>query len=413
MLKNSNWKVMICYNLVFNWEIFQHNSGSIISLIFFLIYLGFIVYYAFRGTEPIQLEISKIVFKENKSENDSDKNDNDINRANVKGKNKKKRKNKKVKIKNPPKKDKSRKINNGITIVKDSDTKLSSSLNFSKKTCDEKLMTNPGKSKNDNFKNKINKDLIYTEGAILNKKGEKTKIKKEEEAIPDLDNFELNNLEYVDAVKFDKRPFLTTYWSVLMREHIVLFTFLSWNDYNIFYIKIERFLVLICTQMAMNGLFFSDESMHKANNDDNYNFVQQLPKIIFSLIATHIIEVVLCFLSMTDTTYYKIKKLSKDKQNDEKIINEIKCMKRKLIGFYVFTFLLFLFYWYFISAFCAVYQNTQKTFILDSFISIVVQFIDPFFIYCFTTLLRYISLTKCANKNMECLYKTSDLIPIF
>jgi hypothetical protein len=297
--------------------------------------------------------------------------------------------------------------------VKDSDTKLSSPLNFSKKTCDEKLMTNPGKSKNDNFKNKINKDLIYTEGAILNKKGEKTKIKKEEEVIPDLDNFELNNLEYIDAVKFDKRPFLTTYWSVLMREHVVLFTFFSWNDYNLFYIKIERFLVLICTQMAMNGLFFSDESMHKANNDDDYNFVQQLPKIIFSLISTHIIEVVLCYFSMTDTTYYKIKELSKNKQNDEKIINEIQCMKKKLIGFFVFTFLLFLFYWYFISAFCAVYQNTQKTFIIDSFISIVIQFIDPFFIYGFTTLLRYISLTKCAGKNMECLYKTSYLIPIF
>ena len=198
-----------------------------------------------------------------------------------------------------------------------------------------------------------------------------------------------------------------------MREHIVLFTFFSWNDYNLFYIKIERFLVLICTQMAMNGLFFSDETMHKANNDDDYNFVQQLPKIIFSLIATHIIEVALCFFSMTDTTYYKIKELSKDKQNDEKIIDAIQCMKRKLIGFYVFTFLLFLFYWYFISAFCAVYQNTQKIFILDSFISIIIQFIDPFFIYGFTTLLRYISLTKCANKNMECLYKTSYLIPIF
>ena len=416
MLKNSNWKVMICYNLVFNWEIFQHNSGSIISLIFFLIYLGFIVYYAFRGTEPIQIEISKIRFKENKNDNEVDNKNDDISIVDVKNQNKIKNKNrdKKVKIKYPPKKGKSKtvKMKAGATALKDSETKLSSFNAFNKRK-GEKLMTNPGKSKNNTFKNKVTKELIYTEGAILNKKGEKAKIKKEEEVIPDLDNFELNNLEYIDAVKFDKRPFLTTYWSVLMREHIVLFTFLSWNDYNIFYIKIERFLVLICTQMAMNGLFFSDESMHKANNDDNYNFVQQLPKIIFSLIATHIIEVVLCFLSMTDTTYYKIKKLSKDKQNDEKIINEIKCMKRKLIGFYVFTFLLFLFYWYFISAFCAVYQNTQKTFILDSFISIVVQFIDPFFIYCFTTLLRYISLTKCANKNMECLYKTSDLIPIF
>ena len=116
---------------------------------------------------------------------------------------------------------------------------------------------------------------------------------------------------------------------------------------------------------------------------------------------------------MTDTVYYRIKELARNKNNDEKIIDEIKCMKRKIIAFYVITFLLFLFYWYFISAFCAVYQNTQKTFLLDSFISIIVQFIDPFFIYCLTTLLRYLSLLKCAKNNMKCLYNTSYLIPIF
>ena len=220
-------------------------------------------------------------------------------------------------------------------------------------------------------------------------------------------------MEYSAACKYDKRPFLKVYWSVLMREHIILFTFFSWNDYNLFYIKVERFLVLMCTQLAMNGLFFSDASMHKATKTDDYNFVQQLPKIIFSLITTHVIEVVLCFFSMTDKTIYKIKELAKNKQSEEITLDEIKCMKRKLIGFYVFTFLLFLFYWYFISAFCAVYQNTQKIFLLDSFISIVVQFIDPFFIYCFTTLLRHLSMAKCSNQKMEFLYKLSDLIPIF
>ena len=228
-----------------------------------------------------------------------------------------------------------------------------------------------------------------------------------------MDNFQLNNLDYLDACKYDKRPFLKVYWSVLMREHILLFTFLSRNDYNLFYIKIERFLVLICTQMTMNGLFFSDDSMHKATKDDDYNFAQQLPKIIFSLIATHVIEVILCYLSMTDKTIYTIKELAKNKENEGKIIDEIECMKRKLIGYYVFTFLLFLFYWYFISAFCAVYQNTQKIFLLDSFISIIVEYIDPFIIYCLTTLLRHLSMTKCANKKMGCLYKLSDLIPIF
>ena len=414
-LKNSNWKVMICYNLVFNLKIFAHNYGSIISLIFFVIYLGFIIYFFFKGTKPLQLTISKIMFKEIQPEIEDVKIE-EIKTANENknNKTKKKIKNKKVKIKNPPKKENQRKVNKDITIAKESDNTKIVSFNETKKLKGEKLMTNPGRTKEEKSKIKLKKEMVYTEGANLKKKKEKENEEKvDEEIILNMDNFQLNNLEYLDAVKYDKRPFLKTYWSVLMREHILLFTFLAWNDYNLFYIKIERFLLLICTQFAMNGLFFTDESMHKANSDENYNFVQQLPEIIFSLVATHIIEVVLCFFSMTDKTIYNIKELAKNKQNEEKILDEIKCMKRKIIGFYIFTFLLFLFYWYFISAFCAVYQNTQKTFLLDSLISIIVQFIDPFFIYCFTTLLRYISLTKCANKNAGCLYKTSDIIPIF
>ena len=416
-LKNSNWKVMICYNLVFNWKIFKKNAGSIISLIFFIIYLGFIIYFILKGIQPIQIAISKIMFVEMRPDLVDQKHVNSIyssTNANNKLKNKNKnKKGKKVKIKaNPPKKENARKANN-ITIVKDPDnTKISTFTESKKLKSSQKLMTTPGKSKNALNKNKFNKELIFTEGANLKKKDEITKAK-EEEIMSNLDNFQLNNLEYLDACKYDTRPFLKTYHSVLMREHIILFTFFSWNDYNLFYVKIERFLVLICTQMTMNGLFFSDESMKKANKSDDYNFVQQLPKIIFSLIATHLVEVALCYFSMTDTVYYRIKELARNKNNDEKIIDEIKCMKRKIIAFYVITFLLFLFYWYFISAFCAVYQNTQKTFLLDSFISIIVQFIDPFFIYCLTTLLRYLSLLKCAKNNMKCLYNTSYLIPIF
>ena len=66
---------------------------------------------------------------------------------------------------------------------------------------------------------------------------------------------------------------------------------------------------------------------------------------------------------MTDTHIYEIKSLPKDQKNNERILDIIDCMKRKIVTFFVFTFLLFLFYWYFISAFCAVYQNTQLIFL--------------------------------------------------
>ena len=199
-----------------------------------------------------------------------------------------------------------------------------------------------------------------------------------------------------------------------MREHIILFTFFTCYDYNLFYIKIERFFILICTQMSMNGLFFIHESMHrKYVNNDDLTFIQKLPQLLFTLIGAHIIEVILCYLSMTDVHIYEIKSLSKEEKKSEKVINIIDKMKRILIWFFVFTFLLFLFYWYFISAFCAVYQNTQIIFLRDSGITILTSFIDPFIIYGLTTLLRLMSLSLCCKKKFGYLYRLSSIIPIF
>ena len=46
-LKNSNWKAMICYKLVFDNEIFTKNIGGIITLLLLIIYVGFFIYYVF------------------------------------------------------------------------------------------------------------------------------------------------------------------------------------------------------------------------------------------------------------------------------------------------------------------------------------------------------------------------------
>ena len=99
------------------------------------------------------------------------------------------------------------------------------------------------------------------ENTINTEKNLKEELKKPENK--NLDNFELNNLDYDEACELDNRGFCKTYISILMREHTVLFTFFTCYDYNLFYLKIERFFILICTQFTVNGLFFIHESMHR------------------------------------------------------------------------------------------------------------------------------------------------------
>ena len=67
-MKSTNYKVMICYNLVFNFKIFCHYYGSIITLILFVVYVGFMIYYCFKEITPIKIKISKIIFEEQNKE---------------------------------------------------------------------------------------------------------------------------------------------------------------------------------------------------------------------------------------------------------------------------------------------------------------------------------------------------------
>ena len=118
----------------------------------------------------------------------------------------------------------------------------------------------------------------------------------------------------------------------------------------------------------------------------------------------------LCFLSLIDKYYYQIKELTKS--NKKEIFNIIKCVKIKLIIFFVFTLIIFIFYMYLVTAFCAVYENTQIAYIKDSFISFVIGLLESFIIYAFTSSLRVIAL-KCSHRNLKFIYKLSEIIPIF
>ena len=168
-----------------------------------------------------------------------------------------------------------------------------------------------------------------------------------------------------------------------------MFTFCNLNDYNIIYIKFERLIFLICTDMALNVFFFADETMHKMFLDyGKYDFIQQIPQIIYSTIVSQVIQVLINFLCLTDKHFYEIKNKNTSKGiRIEKIIN---CIKLKIIYFILFSFFMLIFYWYTISCFCVVYQNTQTVFIKDSIMSLCLGLLYPFILYLFPSLLKII-----------------------
>ena len=404
ILKYSNFRIMKCYKLIFSKNIFKNNIGNFITLSMFSIHFACLIIFIIKGTNPLLNKLKNIFIKDIKKINN--KNEiiiNDIVIPNTQNQTN----NEKI-LSHPVKRKGSKKKSNSKRKKKKSRTNV-----ISKKDIQEKINL-----VSDNISVKNNSNISISSKVSLKNSEKKDKIKKIENITPEKDEkkqqdaFELNQLEYDEAIYYDKRTFLKTYLDILYREHKIIFTFFICNDYNLLFIKYARFIFLFATDIAMNVFFFSDESMHKVFlNYGKYNFFQQIPQIIYTIVVSQLIEVFLCYLSLTDKYIYKIKNL-KTSINKIETIKILRCMKIKLIMFFIFTSIFFAFYWYVVTAFCAVYENTQIIFLKDSLLSFLFGNLYPFVLYLIPSGLRILSL-RSKKAKLKCIYRLSDIIPFF
>jgi hypothetical protein len=228
-----------------------------------------------------------------------------------------------------------------------------------------------------------------------------------------LNNFndeELNTLDYEIALICDKRSYFQYYWSLLKKKQLILFTFIPSNDYNLLTLKISLFLLSFSLYFTINGFFFSDETMHKIHeNNGDFNLFVQIPQILYSTVVSSIINMILKKLSLSEKNILMIKQ--------EKNINLVikrsklveKCINIKFIIFFIISSIFLLFFWYFISCFCAVYTNTQIILIKDTLFSFGLSMAYPFGLNLLPGFFRLPAL-RAKNKNKKCLYKISRLV---
>ena len=211
-------------------------------------------------------------------------------------------------------------------------------------------------------------------------------------------DYEINSLDYNEALKFDKRTYFQYYLSILRMKHILIFTFCAKNDYNLRIIKISLFLFSFALNLTVNSLFFNDSTMHKILEDKgNYNFIFQIPQILYSSLISTIISIIVTNLSLTEKKIIKFKNETID--IEKKFKNLIKCFKIKFSLFYIIKFTFLLFFWYYLSSFCAVYKNTQIHVVKDTLICFSLSLFYPFFIYLLPGIFRILSLKKRKKLN--------------
>ena len=91
------------------------------------------------------------------------------------------------------------------------------------------------------------------------------------------------------------------YWSLIKTKQLVIFTFYFTKDYNSYIIKIELFLFAISLYLTISALFFNDETIHKIYKDEGaFNFIYNIPQIIYSTIISAVINIIVKTLSLTE-----------------------------------------------------------------------------------------------------------------
>ena len=268
--------------------------------------------------------------------------------------------------------------------------------------------------------NNINNNIININNQIqktINNASELISVNKDEilkktKDIMAYNDEELNNLKYELALKFDKRSYCNYYISLLRTKHNIMFTFFNNSDYNSKIIKIDLFLFNFSLYYAVNTLFFNDSTMHQIYEDKgSFNITYQLPQIVYSSLISAIFSILLNILALSEGLILNFKKEKNKKDLNIKIKSLNDKIKIKFILYFILSTLFLLFFWYYISMFCAIYINTQLHLIKDTLISYSSSLIYPFFIYLIPGLFRIPSLSNKKNKK-EYLYNLSKLIQL-
>ena len=223
---------------------------------------------------------------------------------------------------------------------------------------------------------------------------------------------ELNNLKFELAFKIDHRKYSQYYISLLKTKHIIFYTFFNDTDYNSKIIKIDLFLFNFTLYYAVNTFFFDDKTMYKIYIDrGSFNINYQLPLILYSLIISIVLNILSKKLALSQGLILDFKGDKKTEKLDTRKIKLEKKIKIKFLLYFIISSIFLLFFWFYISLFCAIYTNTQIHLIKDTLISFVLSLIYSFFINLIPGIFRIPSLSN-PKKKRKYLYIISQIIQI-
>ena len=229
---------------------------------------------------------------------------------------------------------------------------------------------------------------------------------------PPNSNIILDNYQYETAIKYDLRDFFRIlYICILTKEHI--FNLILYRTpMNLKILHFSHFLFLFSCDLAFNSIFYSNQNISDKYNYEGENvyyftMVNNIVETIFSTIVSLVLIKSCKYLIDSRRKYENIFREEENKMRKNrkykvsrktkieilKKINDVsKKFKIKIIIYFILEFSLILFFYYFVTAFCEVYNKTQISWIIDFLLSCLFSFLYHLFIAWVLALLYTLSI---------------------
>ena len=238
---------------------------------------------------------------------------------------------------------------------------------------------------------------------------EKPKISNAEQDFK-LTEDQLNSASFEKATKNDRRTWSRYYWSLLKAKQLFIFTFYTSGDYILRSTKIALFILFISFYLAFTALFFNDDIMraiyiYKGNTDAAVH----IPNIILSTLCCLVASLIIRFVSLNERDISKITQLGRPDERKRLAEKIEKITKIKLIILYAISGALILFFWYYVSAFCAIFKNSQGHYFTNVLVSFIICNVWP----CAISLIPAFLRTKALENGNETMYKISQIVAYF
>ena len=171
----------------------------------------------------------------------------------------------------------------------------------------------------------------------------------------DYNNFELNSLDYLNAINYDKRTCFQYYIALIRIKHPLLFAFCPIKDYNTMIIKLCIFLLSFDIYYVVNFFFFTEKVIHKIYEDGGkFDIIYFLPQIAFSFAIANIITIIIKLIFLTERNIIQVRNQPSYSAAIEISSKVKKNIIIKHILFYIFG-IIFLIFLLFHVSFCLLY----------------------------------------------------------